>query len=199
MNRARRLPPNYRARGFTLLEVLIALAIVALSAGALLGSVTSSTSNVIYLKERTLAEWVALNRLAEIRMDVNMPGTGKRKGSSVMGGMRWEWEEEVTELPFEGLFRIDVRAHDTGEVVDDTRPVQQNNNAQTTTQTSPSGTSTTNIAWMATVSGVVSSSRSQVRTPVAVSWATDPSNQNPGGQPPGGTPSPPKPGAPPST
>jgi general secretion pathway protein I len=187
-----------RARGFTLLEVLIALAIVALSAGALLGSVTSSASNVIYLKERTLAEWVALNRLAEIRMDVNMPGTGKRKGSSVMGGMRWEWEEEVTELPFEGMYRIDVRAHDTGEQVDDTKPVQRTNNSQSTTETTPSGASTAKIAWMATVSGVMSSSRSQVRTPVAVSWFADPSNPNPGG-PPGGTPSPPKPGAPPSS
>ncbi len=199
MKRVRVIQPNYRQRGFTLLEVLIALAIVALSAGALLGSVTSSASNVIYLKERTLAEWVALNRLAEIRMDVNMPGTGKRKGNSVMGGMRWEWEEEVTELPFEGMYRIDVRAHNTGETVDDTRPAQQTNNAQSTTQTTPSSASTSNIAWMATVSGVMSSSRSQIRAPVAVSWATDPSNQNPGGQPPGATPSPPKPGAPPST
>ena len=40
---------SHGSRGFTLLEVLIALAIVALSAGALLGSVTSSASNVIYL------------------------------------------------------------------------------------------------------------------------------------------------------
>jgi general secretion pathway protein I len=69
------------ARGFTLLEVLIALGIVAMSVGALLGTVTSSASNVIYLKDKTLAEWVALNRLAELRIDKNMPDPGKRKGN----------------------------------------------------------------------------------------------------------------------
>jgi general secretion pathway protein I len=96
---------HLRARGFTLLEVLIALVIVTLSAAALLGAVTSSASNVDYLREKTLAEWVALNRLTEIRIDRDMPQLGRRKGSAVMGGQRWEWEEEVTELPVEGMFR----------------------------------------------------------------------------------------------
>jgi general secretion pathway protein I len=98
-----------KSHGFTLLEVLIALAIVAMSVGALLGTVTSSASNVIYLKDKTLAEWVALNRLTELRIDQNMPDKGKRSGNSTMGGSRWVWEEEVIELPIEGLFRIDVR------------------------------------------------------------------------------------------
>ena len=59
-----------------MLEVLIALAIVAMSVGALLGTVTSSASNVIYLKEKMLAEWVALNRLTEVRIDQQMPAKG---------------------------------------------------------------------------------------------------------------------------
>ena len=128
------------ARGFTLLEVLIALAIVAMSVGALLGTVTSSASNVIYLKDKTLAEWVALNRLTELRIDKNMPDLGKRKGNSVLGGMRWEWEEEVVELPVEGLLRIDVRAHATGEAVDDSRPVEKPT-TQKLSPSSPSGAS----------------------------------------------------------
>ena len=69
----RRTPPHRTRRGFTLLEVLIALAIVALSAGALLGTITSSASNVAYLQDKTLAEWVALNRLTEIRIAQQMP------------------------------------------------------------------------------------------------------------------------------
>jgi general secretion pathway protein I len=185
------------SHGFTLLEVLVALAIVALSAGALLGSVTSSASNVIYLKQKTLAEWVALNRLTEVRIAVDMPGVGKRKGSSTMGGMRWEWEEEVSELPIEGSFRVDVRAHPTGESVDDSKPTTQNQ-AQGVTPTTSSGTSTANIAWTTSVVGIVGSSRSPVRSPVAVSWIVDPNGtQQPGGPP--GTSNPPKPGAPPSS
>jgi general secretion pathway protein I len=187
---------NYRARGFTLIEVLIALTVVALSAGALLGAVTSSASNVIYLKEKTLAEWVALNRLTEIRMAVDMPAEGRRKGSTTMAGMRWEWEEEVTELPLvEGLFRVDVRAHATGELVNDSRPVQQSS-SQTATPTTSSGSESSRTNWTTTVTGVVGSSRSGLRTPIATPFAGSPNN-NPG-QPPGGAPppNPPKTGAP---
>jgi general secretion pathway protein I len=180
-----------QSRGFTLLEVLIALAIVALSAGALLGSVTSSASNVIYLKEKTLAEWVALNRLTEVRISKDMPSEGKRKGSATMGGMRWEWEEEVSELPIKGLLRVEVRARNTGEVVDDTKPTQQSN-SQTATPSSPSGASTANVGWMSTAVGVVGSSTSKPQQSIAAPM-TGTMNHNP---PPPGTTPPPKGGAP---
>jgi general secretion pathway protein I len=184
---------NYRARGFTLLEVLIALAIVALSAGALLGAVTSSASNVIYLKEKTLAEWVALNRLTEVRISADMPHQGRRKGSATMAGMRWEWEEEVSELPIKGMFRIEVRAHRTGELVDDSKAEQQTNAQATTAGSSTTAAESQKIAWTTTVTGVMGGSRSGLRDPVATNFSGNP---NPGGQPPGGNPPPPKPGAP---
>jgi general secretion pathway protein I len=175
-------------RGFTLLEVLIALAIVAMSVGALLGTVTSSASNVIYLKEKTLAEWVALNRLAEVRIDKAMPAKGKRTGSSTMGGQRWEWEEEVIELPIKGMFRIDVRSHPTGELVDDSRPVEKPSTQKLSPSTS-SGTSLDKTAWTTTVTGVVSTARSDllaaVATPIVGKLQTsNPNPQNPGGPPP---------------
>ena len=188
---------NYRRRGrsagFTLLEVLIALAIVALSAGALLGSVTSSASNVIYLKDKTLSEWVSLNRLTEIRMAVDMPGTGRRKGNSVMGGMRWEWEEEVSQLPVQGMFRVEVRSRATGEMVDDTRQTEQAK-SQTVTPTTSSGASTATAQWTSTATGVVGSSRSDMKAPLTAPLSGN-TAAGPGGPP--GTPSPPpKTGAP---
>jgi general secretion pathway protein I len=186
--------PNYRARGFTLLEVLIALAIVALSAGALLGAVTSSASNVIYLKEKTLAEWVALNRLTEIRIATDMPGAGRRKGSTTMAGMRWEWEEEVSELPIKGMFRIEVRAHRTGELVDDTKPVQQASTQQAAPTSSSTSAESLKIAWTTTVTGVMGASRSQIRDAVATPFTGNLATAGtPGGNP---APPPPKPGAP---
>ena len=171
------------ARGFTLLEVLIALAIVAMSVGALLGTVTSSASNVIYLKDKTLAEWVALNRLTELRIDKNMPDLGKRKGNSVLGGMRWEWEEEVVELPVKGLLRIDVHAHATGEAVDDSRPVEKPT-TQKLTPSSPSGASLDKAAWTTTVTGVVSTARSDLMQPPPP-FVGSPQSNNPGGNPKG--------------
>jgi general secretion pathway protein I len=186
------------SRGFTLLEVLIALAIVAVSAGALLGTVTSSASNVIYLKDKTLAEWVALNRMAEIRTAQNKPSTGKRMGATVMGGMRWEWEEEVTELPIDGMLRIEVRAHNTGEAVDDSKAQPQNNSQsqsqpQATTPTTPSGGKSATIPWTSTVVGVVGSGTEIVRTAIGLPFTGTISAPQ---GPPGGTPAPPKTGAP---
>jgi general secretion pathway protein I len=195
------------SRGFTLLEVLIALAIVAMSVGALMGTVTSSASNVIYLKDKTMAEWVALNRLTEIRIDPQMPSPGRRMGNTVMAGMRWEWEEEVTELPVKGMFRVDVRAHNTGEAVDDTRP-QDKPTSQASTPTSASSSASDRIAWTSTVTGVVGASRSDLRQPPPDFAGINPTGQ-PGGQPggpghqPGGQPGTPggprsPPGSPPA-
>ena len=185
MNRYRQV------RGFTLLEVLVALAIVAMSVGALLGTVTSSASNVIYLKDKTLAEWVALNRLTEARIDRNMPDKGKRTGNTVMAGMRWEWEEEVVELPIKGMFRIDVRAHSTGEFVDDSKP-EEKPTTQTLSKSTPSGASLEKTAWTSTVTGVVGSARSAILTSVATPWVGSLQSNNPAN--PGGTPN--NPGSP---
>jgi general secretion pathway protein I len=174
-----------RARGFTLLEVLIALAIVAMAVGALLGTVTSSASSVIYLKDKTIAEWVALNRLTEVRIAQNMPDLGKRTGTSDMGGMKWQWEEEVVELPIKGMFRIDIRARPTGETVDDRAPTQKAT-AQKETESRSAGSETEKLNWTTSVSGVVSSARSAVRTPIAEAFSgkTQGNPNNPGG--PGG-------------
>jgi len=185
-----------RHQGFTLVEVLIALAIVAMSVGALLGTITSSASNVIYLKDKTLAEWVALNRLTEVRIDQQMPAKGKRSGNSVMAGMRWEWQEEVIELPIKGMFRIEVRAHATGEQVDDKKAVDKPS-AQTLSPSTASGSSKDSIAWTTTVTGVVGSSRSEVREAVAAPYEGTPQKpQTPNNGPPGSAPGAPKTGTP---
>ena len=126
-----------------------------------------------------------------------MPSVGKRMGSTVMGGTRWEWEEEVAELPIEGMLRVEVRAHNTEEAVDDTKPVDKPA-AQQETPTKSSTEASKSIAWTTSVVGVVSSSRAEVRSPVAAPMTGRmQNNQNPGGQP--NPPSTPKPGGTPSS
>ena len=161
-------PSHKPAGGFTLLEVLIALAIVAMSAGALLGTITSSASNVSYLKDKTLAEWVALNRLTELRIAQQFPVKGKRTDYSEMGGVRWQWEQEVTEMPMvEGLFRIDVRVRPTGEDAKDESGDRDKDSAQVTEEGETSGSDTAKLNWTTTVTGFISSSRSDRRDPIA--------------------------------
>jgi general secretion pathway protein I len=187
-----------KAVGFTLLEVLIALAIVALAVGALLGTVTSSASNVIYLKDKTLAQWVALNRLTEIRIAQVMPDKGRRTGFTEMAGQKWQWESEVIELPVKGLFRIEVHARPTGENADDNKTITKET-AQKEPESKSGGSELDKLSWTASAVGVVGTSRSAVREAIAAEYGREPQSgtpgnpNNPGGPNPGG---PKVPGAP---
>lgn len=97
-----------RNRGFTLLEVLVALVIVTFGIGALLTTLTSSADNVSYLRDKSLAEWVALNRLSELRLSRARPEVGDSAGETEYAGSRWRWRQKVADQGMAGLFRIEV-------------------------------------------------------------------------------------------
>jgi general secretion pathway protein I len=183
---------NAKRRGFTLMEVLIALVIVTLAVSALLGTVTSSGSNVSYLRDKTIAEWVALNRLTEIRIAQQMPDKGRRIGQTEMAGMRWQWEEEVIELPVKGMLRVEIRARPTGEFVDDQKTEKQPT-AQKESESKSAGSEVDKLAWTTTVFGVVGTSQSARREAIAADFATAGQSGGPGtpggpGGAPGNTP-----------
>jgi len=97
-----------RSAGFTLIEVLVALAIVTFGMAALLGALSSSADSVAYLRDKTLAEWVALNRIEEVRLALRRPTKGESEGEAEMAGRRWRWRQEVNETEIKGMMRIDV-------------------------------------------------------------------------------------------
>jgi general secretion pathway protein I len=104
-----------RARGFTLIEVLVALAIVAIGMAAVLEALTSSARTAIYLQEKTLAEWVALNRLEAVRLAGAPPATGTSNDTLDYAGRSWEWRQKVAGTRIQGMvqIRIDVRPADS--------------------------------------------------------------------------------------
>ena len=69
----RLLGSDGRVRGFTLIEVLAALVIVALGMLGVIEAVTQSTRNGTYLREKTLAHWIALNVITEKRLQPEPP------------------------------------------------------------------------------------------------------------------------------
>jgi len=97
------------ARGFTLIEVLVALAIVAIGMAAVLGALTSSASTVSYLRDKTFAQWVALNQIATLRISGQMTPTGNSDGDVDFAGRSWHWRREVTATQVPGVVRIDVK------------------------------------------------------------------------------------------
>lgn len=96
------------ARGFTLLEVLVALAIVAIGMAAVMGALSSSAGTVSYLRDKTFAQWVALNRIATIRISGQQPATGNSDGDVDYAGTSWHYRQEVVTTDVPGILRIDV-------------------------------------------------------------------------------------------
>jgi len=98
-----------RRRGFTLIEVLIALAVVALALLGLTRTAAIEVSDFDALRERTLAGWVAANVLAEARVAGALPSTGTSDGRVELGGRAWRWTRDVSATPDAGIRRVDIR------------------------------------------------------------------------------------------
>jgi general secretion pathway protein I len=96
-------------RGFTLVEVLVALAVVALALLGLTRVAALQVRDFDALRERTLAGWVAANVLAETRLASALPPTGRSDGQVELGAHTWRWTREVRATPDPSIRRIEVR------------------------------------------------------------------------------------------
>lgn len=108
-----------RARGFTLIEVLVALAIVAIGMAAVLGALNSSANTISYLRDKSFAQWVALNQIATLRISGQMTPTGNSDGNTDFAGRSWHWRREVTATQVPGVVRIDVKVRPADIKADD--------------------------------------------------------------------------------
>ena len=99
--------------GFTLVEVLVALVIVAFGMGAVLSALTSSADTVTRMREKTYAEWVGLNQLATERLQAAVPSTATKEGDADFGGTRWHWQETVENMEVPGVKRLTIRVRHT--------------------------------------------------------------------------------------
>ena len=97
-----------RARGFTLVEVLVALVIVAVGMAAVMSALTSSADVLQSLRERTFAQWLALNRIATLRLNNQSPAIGDTEGESDYAGRRWHYRQVVVATQLPGTVRIDL-------------------------------------------------------------------------------------------
>ena len=83
--------PQKNQYGFTLIEVMVALTIIAIALGALLNTSGTQASSASYLKQKTLAHWVAANELTQIRISKEFPDIGDERGSTEMANKEWYW------------------------------------------------------------------------------------------------------------
>jgi len=104
-----------KSRGFTLLEVLIAMVILSLSLMAAIRVATMMTGSSIRMKEETYAQWVALNKLAELRLAKGVPVNGKLDGEDEMAGRNWRWKIILKKTPYAGVQEVHVQVWGAGD------------------------------------------------------------------------------------
>lgn len=97
-----------RAGGFTLIEVLVALAIAAIALAAVTAAISQMVDGANSIQRRTYASWIGHNRVAELRLANVIPDLRTTTGEVTYAGQEWRWETTVTETGVDNLFRIDV-------------------------------------------------------------------------------------------
>jgi general secretion pathway protein I len=122
-----------RVSGFTLIEVLVALVIVAFGMSAVLAALTSSADNISALREKSMAEWIAMNQIADERLNLNSPKPGFTEGNvKAFGNEDWHWREDVVAVDaIPGMLEIAVR-------VGHMKPGQASSSSGSSTSAKPS-------------------------------------------------------------
>lgn len=101
-----------RAPGFTLIEVLVGLLVLALALLALTRTAASQVQNFGLLRERTLAGWLAEDVLTETRLASHFPATGRSDGQRQFAGRQWRWQLDVQATDVATIRRMQVRVYD---------------------------------------------------------------------------------------
>ena len=132
--------PSSRPQGFTLIEVIVALAIVALGMFAVFTSIGETAGNVVYLRDKSMAGWIADNKITEIRLSGEFPSVDRTEGDVDYAGRRWHWTAVVSQTPVDGLRRIDLSVRRESDAEDSALAKLAGFVGATATATGPSST-----------------------------------------------------------
>lgn len=104
-----------RSRGFTLLEVMVALMIVAFALTALGASMNQMIDAANTMRDRTYASWIAQNKISEMRLANEIPEVSTTSGDIEYANTEWEWDAVVSETGIENFMRVDVSVSHFGD------------------------------------------------------------------------------------
>lgn len=136
---------NKSQTGFTLLEVMVALAVLAIAMGAIISIATQSVNTIGQLRDQTFANWVALNKINDLMLASDpWPSEGSRQGSVELARHTWRWEAKFQKTDDPDLARLDMairlgdangpalttlvafKGHPPADKTDATNPAEQN-------------------------------------------------------------------------
>lgn len=104
-----------RQQGFNLIEIMFALLLLALVITVSVETSSGDFASYNRIKETTLARWLASNRIAEVQAGKDFPSVGKQQGKGDMGGIAWQWEQEISAAQDANLRRIKVSVFHEGK------------------------------------------------------------------------------------
>lgn len=107
----RRVTRANHAGGFTLIEVLVAVAVLAVTLSTFIVAGARYAENARYLRDHTLALWVARNQMVEYYLAKTWPETGTEEGTVSMGNQKWHWRAEISQSPAPTIRRIDISVY----------------------------------------------------------------------------------------
>ncbi|MBF0145613.1 MAG: type II secretion system minor pseudopilin GspI [Magnetococcales bacterium] len=97
-----------RHGGFSLIEVLVALVVLALVLGGVIKATGAHARNAAYLEDRTMAHWVAMNCIVDRRLLNFFPNPGTQFGEEQLGRRMWYWRANISDTPEPDVRRIEV-------------------------------------------------------------------------------------------
>jgi general secretion pathway protein I len=97
-----------RQHGFTLVEILVTLAVLAIALSAFLRVIAQTIDATLSLRDHSVALWVAQNKMAENFLLADWPDTGSTDGEEEMGGQKWFWQQEISKTNSPHLRNIDI-------------------------------------------------------------------------------------------
>lgn len=103
-----------RERGFTLMEVLVALAILAIALAAIVKATAENTTNTAYLRDKTLAHWIAMNKLTELQV-TDAWQTGQADGKTDFADRQWGWHTDIKDTAVSTVRRVEVKVFRAGD------------------------------------------------------------------------------------
>jgi general secretion pathway protein I len=109
-------------RGFTLLEVLVAMTVLAIALASVVKVSSNQSLNTEHLRDKTLAHWVAMNQIAQLQLTQQWPPSGNKTGAEEMGSHEWHWERIVSDTPDNRVKQVQIRVFRNSE---DESPVTQ--------------------------------------------------------------------------
>jgi general secretion pathway protein I len=161
------------SRGFTLIEVMVALVIVAMGLAALMITVSSTARTSGYLRDKTIAQWIALNRLTEVRLNLNKFGPNTDAGEVNFANRTWHYDTRYFDTSIATMKRVVVRVY-AGDAKTKGNPVIESTGFLGSSVAVPGGS---NVDWT-----LGSTATSAGTTPGATTpGVTTPGNTGPGG------------------